>query len=160
MTKYLKICAVTSMLGLLASSQLLAQSISEAAKIQELRKKSNEFIYQRDAVGVASLLDSEYQITTGSGELFQESPEEEANAWKQIFETYKDVIYVRSPETVEVSTYLPLASEVGTWKGSWTTPDGLKEFGGRYSASWKNIDGQWKIRSELFVTLYCNGNGC
>jgi hypothetical protein len=54
----------------------------------------------------------------------------------------------------------PLAWETGSWVGTWTTPEGPLRTGGRYAASWREVDGEWKIRSELFVTLFCEGEGC
>ena len=138
----------------------LANEISDDLKIREVRAKSNEYIAQHDAAGIASFLDDDYQITTGKGEFFRETPQEDAAAWAEIFDTYADVVYIRTPESVEVSSYLPLAYEAGSWVGSWTAAGGRKEVGGRYSASWHKVAGKWKIRSELFVTLYCNGPAC
>lgn len=158
--KKLKVCGFVSMFSVIVTLQVLGQGISDEQQIRELRAESNAYISRHDALGVASLLDSEYQITTGNGQLFQVSPEEEAGTWKQIFETSEDIVYIRTPTTIEVSMHLPRAAEFGSWVGTWTTPAGPKEVGGRYAAHWRKVDGQWKIRAELFVTMYCNGAEC
>ena len=53
-----------------------------------------------------------------------------------------------------------LAIENGTWEGSRTTPNGKLNNSGSYTASWRKVDGAWKIRSELFVGLACEGADC
>ena len=50
--------------------------------------------------------------------------------------------------------------EHGTWVGSRTAENGKFEIGGQYTAAWKKTDGVWRIYSELFVGLYCNGVDC
>jgi hypothetical protein len=52
------------------------------------------------------------------------------------------------------------AAEFGDWVGNWTADKGPIEVGGSYSASWRKVDGVWKIQSEIFVTLFCNGAAC
>jgi len=71
-----------------------------------------------------------------------------------------DVLYVRAPESIEISADYPLAAETGTWVGTWSTSQGPVRTGGRYSAMWRQVDGEWKVRSELFVALYCGGVSC
>lgn len=61
---------------------------------------------------------------------------------------------------MEIDASQLLGFESGTWVGEWTTPAGPLRTGGRYSASWSKASGSWKIRSELFVTLFCEGAGC
>ena len=55
---------------------------------------------------------------------------------------------------------LTLAIEHGTWVGSRTSENGKLENGGQYTAAWRKTDGVWRIYSELFVGLYCNGVDC
>jgi len=66
----------------------------------------------------------------------------------------------RTPKAVEIDNGSPLyASESGGWVWS----EGLKTGGvgtyrGRYLIMWLKIDGQWKIRSELYVETHCSGD--
>jgi hypothetical protein len=159
-TKLFLISGLFLMMCLLPLESTNSEPASGEEKIASIRTLSNEAIARHDALGVVSFLAPEYQITTGKGLIFQGSPQEEAKDWKQVFSTAEDIVYVRTPKTIEVSTYLPRAAENGTWLGSWTTNVGRKEVGGSYAATWSKIDGEWKILSEVFVTLFCNGPGC
>lgn len=64
----------------------------------------------------------------------------------------------RTPENIEIDNGSPLyASESGAWVWS----EGLKTGGvgtyrGRYLIMWLKTDGQWKIRSELYVETHCS----
>ncbi len=137
-----------------------AETESDRAQILNTRAISNEAIENHDAESIVASFDRTYQITTGSGKLFHDSPSEERVLWEEIFAQFPDVVYVRTPSKIEVSTYLPRAAEYGNWVGNWTDENGSVEVGGSYSASWIKVDGHWKIQSEMFVTLYCSGDGC
>lgn len=127
--------------------------------VRSLRQQSNAAIARHDAEAVVSFLDSDYQITVGSGGVFH-GRAAELEGWRAEFARAADLVYVRTPESVEVSTSGDRAAEIGVWKGSWTTPNGPHRLRGRYAAHWVNVGGSWKIRSELFVTLSCEGAGC
>lgn len=133
---------------------------ADAAHIRVAREGSNQAIANHDAEQIAATLDEDYQLTAGNGDFFRGTPAQKLEAWRDVFSRFDDVIYVRTPDTVEVSRYLPLAFELGNWTGSWSTEHGIKELGGRYSASWRKVSGHWKIRAELFVTLNCSGPDC
>ena len=141
-----------------AGSSIFAQDTSDEEQIRTARAQYNAAIADHDVPGIVSFHDDEYQVTTSLGQL--EQGRDDAAAWVQLIAARKDVVYVRSPESVEVSKDYPLAAEVGTWVGTWTTPDGPVRTGGRYAAMWRNADGVWKVRSELFVALYCEGVRC
>jgi hypothetical protein len=64
------------------------------------------------------------------------------------------VLYVRTPDTIEVSASQTRAAEIGTWVGTATENGVARRWGGRYAAHWVLVDGTWKIRAELFVTLF------
>jgi len=67
----------------------------------------------------------------------------------------KDFVITISTGAIERSR-----EEHGTWVGSRTAENGKFEIGGQYTAAWKKTDGVWRIYSELFVGLYCNGVDC
>lgn len=141
-------------------NSVFAEPLTDKEQIAAIRALSNQAIASHDAAGVVSSLDSNYQITTGKGDLFHDTPAEEMKLWAEVFSSAEDIVYVRTPDVIEISTYLPRAAEHGTWIGSWTTAAGRREEGGSYTASWRKAGGEWKIRSEVFVTLFCNGPGC
>ena len=70
------------------------------------------------------------------------------------------LVYQRLTEDVTVSAKWPLAFETGRWEGRLGTPGGPVVIAGRFSAQWVKRDGQWLIRSEVFVALTCSGAGC
>ena len=133
---------------------------SDKEEIASIRAASNAAIRRHDTEGIVTSLDDQYQINTGSGMLFHGDPKTEKENWADHFSQLDDVVYVRTPTRIEVSTYLPRAAEFGDWVGNWTTGKGPIEVGGSYSASWRKVDGIWKIQSEIFVTLFCNGAAC
>lgn len=127
--------------------------------IRSRRAAFNDAIAAHDAAAAVSFLDSDYQITTGAGELSQGRYTETAS-WQGVFATAEDIVYVRTPERVDVASTSARAYESGRWRGSWTAADGPQELGGRYTAHWRLVDGEWRIRSEIFVTLWCDGPDC
>ena len=148
---------VAALLYLVVSPPILGQSAAD--EIRSLRSQSNAAIARHDVKGIVDLLDVEYQITTGSGTLSQ-GRSAESEAWATVFARAADIVYVRTPVSIEVSSSGGRAAETGTWTGSWSTSSGLQRVGGRYAAYWRLVDGKWRIRSELFVTLSCAGPGC
>lgn len=73
------------------------------------------------------------------------------------FKASPDVIYVRTPVKIELMKQWGMASEIGTWEGSWTAPDGKIEIGGSYYAKWHKVRGKWLIRTEVFTPTHCTG---
>ena len=132
---------------------------NDARLIREARARSNRAIAAQDVRGIVAELDSAFQITAGSGRFLQ-GRDAMAEAFQDQFTAFTDAVYVRSPESVEIAGSGLLGFETGNWVGTWTTPAGPLRTGGRYSASWSKASGSWKIRSELFVTLFCEGTGC
>ena len=143
----------------LSSSPAAAQNESAAEQVRSARADYNDAIARHDVPAIVAFLDEEYQITTSLGQLLQ-GPDAEAAGWQELFATRQDLLYVRSPESIEISNDYPLAAETGTWLGTWSTSDGPVRTGGRYAAMWRQVDGTWKVRSELFVALFCEGIRC
>jgi len=137
---------------------LEAQSPEAADAIRALRSASNAAIARHDAEAVLSFLEADYVITDSTGHI-ERGLEGNAQSWAKHFADFPDVVYVRTPVKVRVSTALPHAMESGTWVGT-RTAGGRQEKGGEYSAVWRKVEGVWKIHSEIFVALYCRGEGC
>jgi hypothetical protein len=74
------------------------------------------------------------------------------------FKERPDVVYLRTPETVDVFGAWDVASERGRWTGQWTQADGVTRIGGTYLAQWRKINGEWLIQAELFVPTECTGS--
>jgi len=152
--------AGTAALMLLLQAAALADAASDEREIAAIRAASNAAIARHDVAAIVAAFDTPYQLNTGAGLLFHDDPAAQAENWAGHFAELPDVVYVRTPERIDISSYLPRAAESGTWIGTWTTPAGPVRVGGSYAASWRKTGGAWKIQSELFVTLYCEGAGC
>lgn len=70
------------------------------------------------------------------------------------------IVYQRRAVAVCVSTQWPLAFEDGVWSGHRQSAAAPPIISGRYAAQWVKRDGSWLIRSEVFVALECEGEGC
>jgi hypothetical protein len=136
-----------------------ASGQSATDQIRSLRAQSNAAIARHDVEGVVSHLDVDYQVTVGSGALRQDRAAE-PERWAATFAQADDLIFAREPESIEVSASRTRAAEIGVWTGSWTTAEGRRSLGGSYAAHWVLTSGRWKLRSELFVRLRCEGAGC
>ena len=154
-----KVISIVVTAILFVGALVFAQGQSDSDRIRDARDQYNSAIARHDVQAIMAFIDDEYQITTSLGQLIQ-GRDGEAASWQELFSIRQDVLYVRSPETIEISDAYPLAAESGTWVGSWSTPEGDVRTGGRYSAMWRQVDGEWKVRSELFVALHCEGLGC
>ncbi|MFV1987517.1 MAG: DUF4440 domain-containing protein, partial [Gemmatimonadota bacterium] len=137
----------------------VSEKRSAEAEILMARAASNEAIAEHDLDAITSFWTDDIVMTAGSG-----TGAIGTDAWREAlgrqFERYPDVVYIRTPERIELSDVGPLAAERGRWVGRWTTDDGPVESGGTYGAMWRLEDGRWRIRSQLFVTLDCAGDGC
>jgi len=146
-------------IGLVATTLGLSQSKTDEVLIREARARSNAAIKAHDIRAIVAELDSSYHITAGSGS-FLESRDAMGEGFRSRFAEFSDAVYVRTAQTVKVAESGLLAFESGDWQGSWMMPAGPLRTGGSYAASWSRASGAWKIRSEVFVTLFCNGSGC
>jgi len=76
-----------------------------------------------------------------------------------------DLVFVRTPTSIEISRSDPAASERGSWTGHATTSGGPADWRGDYLAVWRKTTtsaglSSWTIASEVFVALDCTGSGC
>jgi ketosteroid isomerase-like protein len=132
--------------------------------IRDSRAASNQALAEHHAAAFADILKDDVIVTAASGKLIQGSKamKDEIEArWKK----EPDLVFVRTPATIVISTSDPAASERGTWTGHATTPAGPADWRGEYQAVWRKTIGgagtpSWTIASELFVALDCSGAGC
>ncbi len=129
--------------------------------IRHLRLGSNAAIAAHAVDGIVNDMEDSVVVIRGSGARLTGTTEVRAFL-TEAFAQSPDLVYVRTPDRVDVSTSDPLAAEHGTWTGRWTAADGRPATAnGTYLVMWRKttspFDGspQWKIRSELYVTLGC-----
>lgn len=141
---------------ILGCKQSDMQTSTEETLIREARTKSNEAIAAHDAKAMASFWTSDFHIITSrNSEMSGKNTNRER--MESEFSSKPDVLYVRTPQTVQVFEAWGMASENGTWVGSWTENGQKIELTGTYMAKWHKLDGSWLIRAEVFVPLTCSG---
>lgn len=108
---------------------------------------SNAAIARHDIDGIAKYWLPDFVQTIGRGVSFI-GKDTIIASWKELFKTNKTVLYIRTPVEIIVGDNGIMAWETGSWiaKNSYSK-------GGRYSAMWRKVDGEWKLQAELFVSL-------
>lgn len=126
-------------------------------QIRAVRAASNRAILARDLPALVKTMLPEMQVTAGSGRHIAGRD----SVGALLAKTFADrafMDYVRTADSVQVSTLNPLAAEHGHWVGRWQRPDGVQVVAGTYLAMWRLTANGWQLRSELFVSLSCTGS--
>ena len=130
---------------------------SAAKRIISERERFNQSIADRDFAAIESVLCEDCTLVPGEDAVLMSGRDQQLSAWQSIISQAPDAIYVRTPWRVDVSEDGGLAAEAGRWNGGWSSK-GLKvSYQGRYFAKWRLEDDNWKIASEIFVTLKRSG---
>lgn len=129
----------------------------DAAAIRAARAQSNAAIAAHDVPGIARHWLPDVHIVTSTG---AQGTGRDVNGDRmaQQFARRPDTVYVRTPTTIDVFAAWQVASERGEWTGRWTEPDGVVDIRGTYLATWRRVDGTWRIQTELFVPTSCRGS--
>jgi len=125
--------------------------------IRFFREVSNAALAAHDSAALAKTLTLDYNVVTSRNSNSAERSlmlSRLATDWS----TKPDLIYRRTTQSVEVFSEWRMASETGTWVGTWTEPNGDKiRLSGSYYAKWHLDSAQWRIRAEIFTPLHCEG---
>jgi len=132
--------------------------------IRDSRAASNEALAAHNGAAFAQILKDDVVVTAASGKVTQ-GRKEVQDGIEARWKAQPDLVFVRTPASIEISRSDPAASERGTWTGHTTTPAGPADWRGDYLAVWrKTTTGaglpSWTIASEVFVPLDCTGPGC
>jgi len=131
-----------------------AGQASAVAAIRAARDAQNEAIRAGDLDLAATYWTDDVSVRSGLGFFVSGR-----DPYREALGGDSTVTYERVPDRVVVSDAWTTAWEEGTWVGS-ARADGSPLASGRYAAQWVLVDGEWKIRGELFVSLSCAGDGC
>ncbi len=148
--------AALLLVGAALSVPLRAQSAEDERQIRARRASSNAAIARHDVAGVGTILADNVIVVT-SNSVHRESRIANEQSFAEQFTTRPDVLYVRTPAEVRVFAPWQMASEYGTWTGSWTDPDGKIRLTGRYFAKWRKVGSEWFVESETYVPESCTG---
>ena len=133
-----------------------AQGSNDEQQIRARRESSNAAIAKHNTSGIGAVLATNVIVVT-SNSIHREGRDANVQSFAEQFRTRPDVVYRRTPDAVRVFTPWLMASEYGTWTGSWTEPDGKIQLTGSYFAKWRKTNGVWLIESETYVPETCTG---
>ena len=126
-----------------------------------LRADHNRAIAAHDLDGVMSIAADDY-INVGRSSGIKRTKAEARTGWAEEFATEGFERYVRTPAQVDIGERKGVlrAAELGRWEGFSRRAAGVSRLYGRYFAHWSKASGQWKLVSDMYVTLGCRGPGC
>lgn len=148
--------------GLAVCFSCFAQSGSAADEqaIRDARRTQTQALARNDLDTVVRYWDPAITIRRALGH-----PVDGAAAARKLLEPTTPapavtIVYQRESTSVSVSGNWPLAYEEGRWSGHPGSVDAKPILSGKYAAQWVKRNGQWLIRSEVFVALDCADAGC
>ena len=124
--------------------------------IRETRELSNQAIAAHDTVHIGDPWMDDFILLTSTDKNVLGKADNIAS-FTQHFKERPDVIYVRTPDQVQVFEAWGMASEFGYWEGSWSDQGFKTEIGGTYYAKWHKVKNKWLLRSEIFTPTHCKG---
>jgi ketosteroid isomerase-like protein len=133
----------------------------EEAAVHALRAANNQAMAARDLAGTMSIVADDYVIVAGNGEIIR-SAEGIRAAWSDDFRQPNIGACVREPRSIEVGRVADVlrAAESGQWRCPMTTAAGDAVYFGSYFAHWDKRSGEWRVVSDTYVGLGCDGRGC
>jgi ketosteroid isomerase-like protein len=129
----------------------------DEAEIRTARATYNNALASRDAEAISRywLLDSQSVWANGKLTVGHD------NIVARYAKTFKDgdfLFGLRTPQRIDVATAGGSdAAEIGIWKWKMHYLGQEITWSGRYLAMWQKVDGQWGLRSDLYVTTRCTG---
>lgn len=130
-----------------------------ARAIQDQRSGFNAAIAEKDAETIASVLAEDVLLITGTDSDLYSGREVQVELWRSDFDSDERLVYVRTPECIQVSELFPIALERGRWRGEPENDDpGVVR--GSYSAKWRHEDNAWRLEVEVYMTEECSPSIC
>jgi ketosteroid isomerase-like protein len=127
--------------------------------VRAARAESNAAMAAHDAARLRKTMHDDYNMIRGSsGNPWGGADAAARGFTANAFNDPTFVTYKRSPDRITVASSGKRVAEFGTWVGTWRMHDGIARLSGIYLAMWTPKDGQWRLKSEAFVTLSCDGN--
>jgi len=123
--------------------------------IRDLRQRSNEAIARHDTASLAKFWLNDVHVLT-SRSVSLSGRQANQKAFQNEFEAKEELLYVRTPTTVEIFPDWDMAAEYGRWTGTWKTNGLSTHIGGSYYAKWHKTDGVWKIKAEIYTPAVVN----
>ena len=120
--------------------------------IRLTRAAFNKALADGDLAAIGPILAPNAILLAGTYSALISGRKAQLNAWKREFSAPDRTIYVRTPDTITVSSVEPIALEHGHWQGTLAS-GGQMLASGAYTAKWRQIGADWMIEGELYLTL-------
>jgi len=150
------------------STMLVASSVSAAERcmdtdraraIEAQRQSFNRAIEAGNLDTIAAVLAEDVVLITGTDSDLYSGRQPQLDLWRSDFESGERLVYVRTPECIQVSERFPIALERGRWRGE--PKDGRPGVvQGGYSAKWRHDGDAWRIEVEVYMTRACDSSIC
>ncbi len=119
--------------------------------IRARRAAFNRAIADGDAAAIGPLLAKDCVMVTGTDSAVIAGRTAQVKVWRREFAAPTRDTYVRTPATFAISTIARIAMEHGTWDA--LASEGATTASGTYAAKWRQVQGEWVIEAEVFVTM-------
>lgn len=168
LNNHMKNCVgVTFLTAMLVSAPILAgdpecAEVGDPLEIENVRAQRQAFnvaIVNKDDRAIRNILHKNVILVTGTDSDLFEDRDAQVAIWQDDFSRDDRAIYVRTPACFRVSGVVPVAFEVGAWRGE-SVVDSRDFAAGSYSAKWRKLDDQWLLEAEIFSTEACGGSFC
>jgi ketosteroid isomerase-like protein len=150
-------CCVCVVAGLFAGSAKVSAQIPDEEAIRAVREASNQALKDKDIEALEATWLPNLHVTGSNGDVIS-SGDEMARIFAGAFEDPGYISYERRPVEVRLSPGQGYAAESGSWTGRSRDNGGEMVVTGTYMAQWHKVAGVWRIRSEVFVALTCEGS--
>lgn len=138
---------------MVGQDQVTAEAYRE--QIRERSASWNSAFSQRDTTALKSLFAKDIQMASAGRKC--QGISQCARLFPALFKRRPDITWRNEPIEIEVNVPWATASEMGTWKESWTEPDGRATIDGKYFILWKRNDEKWFIHAVVYAPTKCTG---
>ena len=146
---------------ILISTQLFTNNVSaqqsDKDAIRSVRSISNQAIKERDIDALKNTWLANLHVTASSGTVIQ-SGDQMATLFNNTFSDANFITYIRTPIEINISPGNTYAAESGNWISRRNSDSGEMMIEGTYLAQWHKVETGWRIRSEVFIALSCEGS--
>ena len=130
---------------------------ADKTAIRSARNELNTALEHRDLAVTGKYWLPDAHTTGGGGSLWV-GRNKNIEGFSKIFSGPNFVSGCRTPDHIEVATGGPNeAAETGVWEWRERDKGQVLTYRGRYLVMWQKLNGQWRIRSELYATTGCSG---
>ena len=132
---------------------------SDVAAIRAIRAELNLGLVRRDT-GLIARHWVPNVVATGYAGVTTTGRDAQVQNFARIFADSTWGGGLRTPTSIEVSPDLGSAAEQGEFVWRQTTGPAARTITGRYLVVWVRVQGEWRIRGELYGATRCEGAGC